>query len=99
MVLAETKKKGSVSDVIDEFGHLYSGIPKDQRAKRGVFVVLRKKFGSSITDWENIDKNLIRVNLNWMQRKGVLLWGTIMGVCAPFENEDNNVTEINSSPD
>ncbi|XP_030759068.1 uncharacterized protein LOC115884584 [Sitophilus oryzae] len=63
ITLTETKKKGSGSEIIGNYLHYYSGVPKDQRAKRGVSVLIKNKFKKNITDWEGIDENIIRLNL------------------------------------
>jgi len=44
---------------------------------------LKRKFRKSVADRENIDENLIRMNLNWIQRKI-----TIVSVYASSEDEE-----------
>jgi len=68
IILIETKKDIGL-EIIDEFVHFYSGILKKQRVKRKVSIILKRKLIRSVIEWENIDENLIRVNLNWMQTK------------------------------
>ncbi|XP_072377962.1 uncharacterized protein [Diabrotica undecimpunctata] len=64
VVLTETKKKGTGTETVNNYTHIFSGIPKHQRAKRGVSVMIHKKFKHKITDFETIDENIIRVNIN-----------------------------------
>lgn len=95
IALTETKKKGTGTEIIGEFIHFYSGVPKDQRARRGVSILINKKLKKHITDWESIDENLIRINLNLMQKKI-----TIIGVYAPsndvpINEKDQFFTKLN----
>lgn len=43
IALTETKKKGSGSETIGNYIHLYSGVPKHQHAQRGVSFLIEKK--------------------------------------------------------
>jgi len=47
-----------------------------QMAKRAVSIVLKRKLSKNVINWERIDENLITMNLNWIQRKII-----IVGVC------------------
>ena len=38
-----TKKKGSGSEIIGDYLHFYSGVPKENKTKRGVSLVIHKK--------------------------------------------------------
>lgn len=40
-VLTEVKKKGSGTEEIDGYIHVYSGVQKDMRAKAGVSIVVK----------------------------------------------------------
>ena len=82
IVLTETKKKGSGIEIQNAYLHLYSGIAKDKRAKRGVSVLIKKKYKKNISSWEAIDENMILVNLNLFGKKI-----TILGVYAISEDE------------
>ena len=44
IVLSETKKKGIGSEIQGPFLHFYSGVPKNSIAKRGVSILVKKKF-------------------------------------------------------
>ena len=58
---------------------------KYERAKRGVSVLINKKWKGSIKNWEPIDERMVKVEM--------VIWGyklTIIGVYAP--NEDNGDT-------
>jgi exonuclease III len=41
--IKETKNKGSGSEVIGNYLHFYSGVPKENRAKKGVSLLIHKK--------------------------------------------------------
>jgi hypothetical protein len=49
--ITETGKKGSQSEVIGNYLHFCSGIPKEKRAKRGVSLLIHKKWKHNITNW------------------------------------------------
>jgi len=57
-------------------------VKKYERAKKGVSILINKKWKSSIKNWEFIDERILKLDMN--------IWGyklTIIGVYAP--NEDN----------
>jgi exonuclease III len=85
VVLTETKKKGAGSELLGNYIHLFSGVKKYERAKRGVSVLINKKWKGSIKNWESIDERILKLDMN--------IWGyklTIIGIYAP--NEDNKTT-------
>jgi exonuclease III len=43
VVLTETKKKGTGSETLENYIHLFSGVKKYERAKRGVSVLINEK--------------------------------------------------------
>jgi hypothetical protein len=60
-------------------------VKKYERAKRGVSVLINKKWKSSIQSWGSIDERILKVDMN--------IWGyklTIIGIYA--SNEDNKTT-------
>ena len=82
VVLRETKNKGTGSETLGNYIHLFSRVKKYERAKRGVSVFVNKKWKSSVKNWEFIDERILKLDMN--------IWGyklTIIGVYAP--NEDN----------
>jgi hypothetical protein len=48
--LTETKQKGIGMEIVRGYVHLYSGVSKDRRAKRGVSILINKKFKKGITN-------------------------------------------------
>lgn len=42
-VLTETKKKGKGTETVEEYIHIFSGVSKKTRAKRGVSVAIHKR--------------------------------------------------------
>ena len=65
--------------------HLFSGVKKYERAKRGVSVLINKKWKGSIKNCESIDERILKLGMN--------IWGyklTIIGIYAP--NEDSGTT-------
>ena len=58
---------------------------KYERAKRGVSVLINKKWKVSIKNWESIDERILKLDMNiWWYKL------TIIGIFAP--NEDNKTT-------
>ena len=62
--LTETKRKGTGTEIVRDYVHLYSGVSKDRRAERGVSILIKKKFKKGITNWEAVNENIITVNIN-----------------------------------
>lgn len=73
VTLTETKNKGIGSEITGSYVHLYSGVPKKQYAKRGVFILIKRKLKKQITDWETINEDMIRVNINILQHRITIL--------------------------
>ncbi|XP_044762035.1 craniofacial development protein 2-like [Coccinella septempunctata] len=82
-VLTEVKKKGRGNEIIGEYIHIYSGVPKDARAKRGVSIAVHKKLRKNIRSWEEVDEQIIKLEIFKNGRKIV-----IIGVYAPSEDSD-----------
>ena len=83
--LTETKKKGTGNETLGNYIHLFSGVKKCERAKRGISILRNKKWKSSIKNWEFIDEGILKLDMN--------IWGyklTIIGTYA--RNEDNGDT-------
>ena len=47
VVLTETKKKGTGSETLGNYIHLFSGVNKYERAKRGLSILINKKWKGS----------------------------------------------------
>jgi exonuclease III len=43
-ILTETKKKGNGVELLGPYLHFYSGVLKEERAKRGVSVLVEKRY-------------------------------------------------------
>jgi rRNA processing protein Gar1 len=64
VVLTETKKKGTGNEILGNYKHLFSGVKKYERAKRGVSILINKKWKSSIKNWEPIDEKILKLDMN-----------------------------------
>ena len=42
--LTETKRKGTGTETVRIYAHLYSGVSNDRRGERGVSILINKKF-------------------------------------------------------
>jgi len=60
VVLTETKKKVTGSEAVGNYIHLFSGVKKYERAKRGVSILINKKWKGSIKNWEAIDERTLK---------------------------------------
>ena len=49
MIPTETKKNGNWVEVLGPYLHFYSGVPKEKRAKRGVSILVKKRYKRYIT--------------------------------------------------
>ena len=64
VVLTETKKKGTGSETLGNYIHLFSGVKKYERAKRGVLILINKKWKGSMKSWEDVDKRIMKLDMN-----------------------------------
>jgi endonuclease/exonuclease/phosphatase (EEP) superfamily protein YafD len=72
-VLTETKKKGNGVVVLGPYFHFYSAVPKEKRAKRGISVLVKKRYKRYITTWEAINENMIVLHMNMFGKKLCIL--------------------------
>lgn len=82
-ILTETKKKGRGTETIGDYIHIYSGVKKDTRAKRGVSIAIHKTLKKSIKSWEEIDEQIIKLELEKNGRQIVIL-----GIYAPSDQSE-----------
>lgn len=85
-VITETKKKGNGTENVGDYIHLYSGVDKSIRAKRGVAIIIHKRFKNNIIGWEGIDERIITAELKINGHEIA-----IVGVYAP---NDSDIKEI-----
>jgi len=81
--LTETKQKGTGSELVGGYVHLYSGVSKDRRAERGVSILIKKKFKKGLTNWEAVNENITTVNINHSGIKitALCIQGVTRGMC------------------
>lgn len=77
-VLTKTKKKGSGTEFIADYLHIYSGVKKSERAKRGISIMIKRKHIVNLHHWETTNERIITAN---MQIKGHRI--TIIGAYGP----------------
>ncbi|XP_072398049.1 uncharacterized protein [Diabrotica undecimpunctata] len=95
VVLTETKKNGIGIEKVNNDVHIFSGVSKHERVKRGVSVLIHKKHKHKITDFEAIDENIIKVNIT-MKETPI----TILGIYAisddeTYTNKDEFFAKVN----
>ena len=61
-MLTETKKKGNGVEILRPYLHFYCGVLKEKRAKRGVSILVKKRY---MTTWEAINENNNNNNKVW----------------------------------
>ncbi|KAK7873794.1 hypothetical protein R5R35_005779 [Gryllus longicercus] len=81
IILTETKKKGGGEEILNEYLHIWSGVPKDFRAKSGVSFLIKRKWTKFIKRIENINERILRIDMNVFRHKI-----TILGVYAVNDN-------------
>lgn len=62
--LTETKKKGKGNEQYGSYVHFYSGVPKHERAKSGVSIVVHKKLKRFIKTWEEISERIMQLEID-----------------------------------
>ena len=72
-IISETKKKGNGLEEAGDFIHMWSGVKKDQRARVGVGILIRKKYKKNIKSWDPINKIIIKLHLKIYGRNLVIL--------------------------
>jgi len=61
--LMETKRKGNGTEEGKNYIQIYSGVSKDQRARCGVSLLIKKKYKKCIKEWQYIDERLAQVQM------------------------------------
>lgn len=64
VVLTETKKKGSGNETSGNNYHIFNGVDKHERAKRGVWVLINKKWWSVIKNRDSIDDRFLKLDMD-----------------------------------
>lgn len=82
-VLTEVKRKGRGSEMVGDYVHIFSGVAKDDRARRGVAIAVHKNLKKNIRSWEEVDEQIIKLEMIKNGRHIV-----IIGVYAPSEDSD-----------
>ena len=59
----ETKKKGRGSEERNGYIHIYSGVPKEERARSGVSIAIKNRYKKNITSWEQISDRILKVQM------------------------------------
>jgi len=72
-ILTEKKKKGNGVEILGPYLHFYSGVPKERRAKRGVSILVKKRYKRYITTWKAINENMIKLHMNLFGKKLCIL--------------------------
>lgn len=80
--LTETKKKGVGMEDSEDFIIIHSGVPKEERAQRGVAFLIKKKYKRHITNFQAISENILKIHMSIRNRKLA-----IFAIYAPSEDE------------
>ncbi|XP_030764048.1 craniofacial development protein 2-like [Sitophilus oryzae] len=81
--LSETKKKGQGIEQVGDYIHVYSGVPKEKRACKGISLLIHSKYKKFITNWTPVNERILTANLNLLGYKL-----TIIGTYGPNEDEE-----------
>jgi len=72
-ILRETKKKGNGVEILGPYLQFYSGVPKGKTAKRGVSILVKKRYKRYIMTWEAVNENMIKLHMNLFGEKLCIL--------------------------
>ena len=72
-ISTETKKRGNGVEILGPYLHFYSGVLKGKRAKRGMSILVKKRYKRCITTWEAINENMIKLHMNLFRKKLCIL--------------------------
>lgn len=64
VALSETKKKGKGIEEFKNYIHIYSGVNKECRAKKGISIAIRKNLRRYIKKWDCVNEYLMQVDLH-----------------------------------
>jgi len=64
VVLTETKKRGTGSETLGNYIHLFSGVKKYERDKRGVSILINTKWKGSVKNWVAMDETILKIDMN-----------------------------------
>ncbi|XP_022188702.2 craniofacial development protein 2-like [Nilaparvata lugens] len=73
LVTSEMKKKGSGCEEVEGTLLFWSGVDKDQRAKAGVGILIRKQLKRFIKSWKPVNERIIKVELEMYGREIIIL--------------------------
>lgn len=83
LALTETKKKGNGIEIMDEnYLMIYSGVPKNERAKGGVAFLLHRDNEKNLKGWKFINERIMTVEIDEEGEQ----W-TMVVVYAPNDND------------
>ncbi|XP_057667223.1 craniofacial development protein 2-like [Diorhabda carinulata] len=86
--LQETRKKGKGQIMLDNYIMIYSGVPKETRAKEGVAILVQKRLTIQIEECKYESKRNVAIRM----RLGEELVN-IIGIYAPENNREQNIRE------
>jgi exonuclease III len=82
--ITEIKKIGSESEVIGNYLHFYSCVPKENRAKIGISLLIHKKWKHAVTIWQCFYERILSLNINTLKTRFTI-------ICVYRPNEDEPV--------
>jgi len=84
--LTETKRKGKGTEEKYGYIHVYSGVPKEERARSGVSLAIKSKYKKSIKTWHQVSDRILQVNMECKGHPCVI-------IAAYGPNNDSVITE------
>lgn len=73
LITSETKKKGSGTENLEDVIHCWSGVKKEEHAKAGVAILIKKKLANNIQDWQPVNERIGRLRIKIHGRDIVIL--------------------------
>jgi len=88
-VIPETKKKLKVSQELDDYVLLYSGVPTNKRAAASIAILIKAKFKKKIHSYEFVNERILQ--LRYKLQRGYL---TSLAVYVPEEGKTEQTEEF-----
>lgn len=87
--IQETKKKGNGQKLYPEYLSVYSGVPKNDRAREGVAIAIKKKYIGCIEECWYISSRIVVIRMNTEKQKL-----NILSIYAPEDNRPKAEREL-----
>lgn len=64
IVFSETKKKDQEAETIGRYIHIWSGVPKREKAAKGISILIKYKWENVIQGCQQINERILKIRMN-----------------------------------